>query len=246
MSFGDDMLDKNNLPAHIALIMDGNGRWAKKKFLPRIMGHRGGIKSIKKVVIRANDIGIKFITVYAFSTENWKRSNEEISGIFDLLVEFTLKERAELHKKNVKVIMLGQFEGIPKAAEKAIRDTIEMTKNNTGLVLNLAVNYGSRDELTMATRAIAQQVKEGRISPEEIDEEMISKHLYTGIFNIPDPDLIVRTSGEQRLSNYLLWQVAYSEFVFTDVLWPDYDGDELEKSIIEYQKRNRRFGERKE
>ncbi len=240
------MLDKNNLPSHIALIMDGNGRWAKKRFLPRIMGHRGGIKSIKKVVIRANEIGIKFITVYAFSTENWKRSNDEVSGIFDLLVEFTLKERAELHEKNVKVIMLGKFEGIPKAAEKAIRDTMELTKNNSGLVLNLAVNYGSRDELTMAARVIARQVKDNLISLEDINEETISRNLYTGVYNIPDPDLIVRTSGEQRLSNYLLWQIAYSEFVFTDVLWPDYDGDELEKSIEEYQKRNRRFGERKE
>ena len=239
------MLDKNNIPVHVAIIMDGNGRWAKNKFLPRIMGHRAGIKSLKNIAIKANDLGIKYVTFYAFSTENWKRTEEEVKGIFNLLVEFATKDRKELHEKNVKVIMLGKMERIPEAAKKAISETIELTKNNTGIVLNLAVNYGSRDEIVNATKMIAQKVSEGLIELEDINENLISQNLYTGINGIPDPDLLIRTSGEIRLSNYLLWQLAYSEFVFTDVFWPDFNENELEKAILEYQQRDRRFGERK-
>ncbi len=240
------MLDRNKLPKHIAFIMDGNGRWAKKKFLPRIMGHRAGIKSLKKVVLAAREIGIEYVTVYAFSTENWKRSNEEVTGIFDLLVEFTMKERDELNQKNIKVIMLGKADRVPSKAQKAIFDTVELTKNNTGMVFNLAVNYGGRDEILSAVKTIASKVKDQEYPIEDIDENLISQNLYTGTNNIPDPDLVVRTSGEQRISNYLLWQIAYAEFVFVDTLWPDFGKKDLETVLKEYQTRNRRFGERKE
>ncbi len=239
------MLDNNNIPTHVALIMDGNGRWAKNKFLPRIAGHRGGIKSLKQVVLKAEEIGIQYVTVYAFSTENWKRSKLEVSGIFDLLVEFTINEREELHEKNVRVNLIGEMDRIPMAAQKAIKDTIELTKNNDGLVFNLAINYGGRDEIRRATVKIAEMVKEGNITSEEITEDLISTNLYTGQLSIPDPDLVVRTSGEERISNYLLWQIAYAEFVFVDTLWPDFNGDELVKALEIYQTRNRRFGERK-
>ncbi len=239
------MIDNKTLPTHVALIMDGNGRWAKKKFLPRIMGHRSGMRSMEKVVMRANELGIKYITLYAFSTENWKRSAEEVKGIFDLLVEFASKEGEKLNINNVKIHVLGKIDGIPDKAKEALLEAVDNTKNNTGVVLNLAVNYGSRDEIVMATRNIITNVLEGKIKLEDIDENTISKNLYTGINNIPDPDLIIRTSGEERISNYLLWQIAYSEFVFTDTLWPDFDGDELEKCVKIFQKRDRRFGERK-
>lgn len=241
------MLDKNNIPAHIAIIMDGNGRWAKKKHLPRVAGHNAGMKAMTEIVRRASNLGVKYLTVYAFSTENWKRTQEEIKGIFGLLVKYVDLELAELDKENVHVRILGDYSALPGDAIGSLEKTLTTTVDNTGMQFNIALNYGSRDEITKAVRKIAEKVKNGEIEPEDIDESMISDNLYTGkdLADTPDPELLIRTSGEERLSNYLLWQVAYSEFVFTDVLWPDFTPEEFEKCIEEYQQRDRRFGGRK-
>ena len=240
------MIDYDRMPVHVGIIMDGNGRWAKQHNVPRLVGHNAGMETMKEIVRRASDLGIRYLTVYAFSTENWKRSQEEVSGIFRLLVKFVKLDLDELNEKNVKVMTLGDYSVIPDAARKSLEKTLETTKNNTGLQFNIALNYGSRDEITRAVNDIVDAVREGRIQG-EITEEMISRHLFTGdaCGNVPDPDLIIRTSGEERLSNFLLWQSAYSEFVFTDVLWPDFTPDVFEQMIGEYQSRDRRFGGRK-
>ena len=234
------------MPVHVGIIMDGNGRWAKQHNVPRLVGHNAGMEAMKEIVRRASDLGIKYLTVYAFSTENWKRSEEEVSGIFKLLVKFVRLDLDELNEKNVKVMTLGDYSVIPDAARKSLERTLETTQNNTGLQFNIALNYGSRDEITKAVNAIVKDVQEGKIDG-EITEELISRYLFTGdaCGNIPDPDVIIRTSGEERLSNFLLWQSAYSEFVFTDVLWPDFSPEVFEQTIEEYQKRDRRFGGRK-
>lgn len=236
------MIDPNKIPEHIAIIMDGNGRWAQKKNLPRMAGHNAGMLALKEIVKATSSLGVKHLTVYAFSTENWKRSFEEVSGIFKLIIIYIEKELRELHENNVKVKILGDYEQLPSDAVKSLERSLETTKNNTGLQFNIALNYGGRDEILRAVKKIAKEVEAGKIKPEDITEDLVTDHLYTT--GIPDPDMIIRTSGEIRLSNYLLWQCAYSEFVFSDVLWPDYNREELEKAIEIYQNRKRRFGGR--
>lgn len=240
------MLDMNRMPRHVAVIMDGNGRWAKKNKVNRLAGHNAGMEVMKDIVRRSSDLGIKYLTVYAFSTENWKRSLEEVSGIFKLLVKFVNLDLEELNRENVRVKALGEYREIPEGALKSLENTLETTKNNTGLQFNIALNYGSRKEITRSVNKLVEKKISGEIKG-DITEEMISKYLYTGEENgnVPDPDLIIRTSGEERLSNFLLWQSAYSEFVFTDTLWPDFTPDEYEKLIEEFQNRDRRFGGRK-
>lgn len=240
------MLDRERIPAHVAIIMDGNGRWAKRRGVPRLAGHNAGMKAMIEVVRRANDLGMKYLTVYAFSTENWKRSAEEVSGIFRLLIKYVESELQELMDNNVRIRILGDYSPLPKEARKAVDRAITNTEGNTGLQFNIALNYGGRDEITRACRRLAEQVKDGSLTPEEITEERIAEHLYTGASETGcgDPELIIRTSGEQRLSNFLLWQCAYSEFVYSDALWPDFTPEEFEKCIEEYQGRDRRFGGR--
>lgn len=242
------MLDRERIPAHIAIIMDGNGRWAKAKGLPRLAGHNAGMQSMKEIVKASSTLGVKYLTVYAFSTENWKRSAEEVGGIFKLVVKYVDSELAELHENNVKVKILGDYSAVPKAAVDRLEKSLETTKNNTGLQFNIALNYGSRAEIVRAVNNLKQDMDNGILPADtEITEELISRYLYTGAENgdIPDPDLIIRTSGEERLSNFMLWQSAYSEFGFTDVLWPDFTPAEYERMIEEYQNRDRRFGGRK-
>lgn len=236
------MIDMERVPSHVAIIMDGNGRWAQGKNLPRMAGHNAGMQTIKEIVKASSSLGVKHLTVYAFSTENWKRSAEEVSGIFKLIVIYIEKELRELHENNVKVKVLGDYSRLPKDAVKSLDRSLETTKNNTGLQFNIALNYGGRDEILKAVKAVAADVEAGLIHADDITEEMITDRLYTA--GIPDPDLIIRTSGEMRLSNYLLWQCAYSEFVFTEVLWPDFDRKEYETMIEIFQNRKRRYGGR--
>lgn len=233
-------IDLENMPTHIAIIMDGNGRWAKSRFLPRTAGHKAGVETIRKVVKEADRLGIQYLTLYAFSTENWKRPKLEVDALMTLLVTYLRNEIDELHKNNVKLTAVGDFEKLPEACVKELHSAMDKTKDNTGVHLNLALNYGGRNDIREAVVEIAKEYKEGKISLEDITEERIKKHLSTG--EIPDPDLVIRTSGEQRLSNFLLWDIAYSEFYYTDIHWPDFDGEELEKAIYAYQKRDRRFG----
>ena len=242
------MLDRDRIPAHVAIIMDGNGRWAKAKGVPRLAGHNAGMLAMKEIVKASSTLGVKYLTVYAFSTENWKRSAEEVGGIFKLVVKYVNSELAELHENNVKVKILGDYTAVPKAAVDSLEKSLETTKNNTGLQFNIALNYGSRAEIVRAVNHIKDDMESGVLDPDmEITEELISRYLYTGAESgdIPDPDLIIRTSGEERLSNFMLWQSAYSEFGFTDVLWPDFTPAEYERMIEEFQNRDRRFGGRK-
>ena len=242
------MTDKNAelMPRHVAVIMDGNGRWAQKNKVSRLAGHNAGMLAMKEIIKRADVLGIKYLTVYAFSTENWKRSAEEVGGIFGLLVKYVASELEELNDNNVKVAILGDYTRIPRAAVSSIERALETTKDNDGLHFNIALNYGSRLEIVRAVRKIARLVDNGRMSVDDIDEDTISRFLYTGEENgyIPDPDLIIRTSGEERISNFLLWQAAYSEFAFSDLLWPDFTPDEFEKIVRQYTRRERRFGGR--
>lgn len=243
------MLDKNRIPEHVAIIMDGNGRWAKRHGVPRLAGHNAGMKSMIEVVRRANDLGMKHLTVYAFSTENWKRSAEEVSGIFKLLIKYVESELRELMENNVRIRILGDYSPLPKDARRAVDKAINETAGNTGLQFNIALNYGGRAEILRAVQLLAKEAAAGQVDPDAITEDMISERLYTGTYGegtgCGDPELIIRTSGEERLSNFLLWQSTYSEFVFTDVLWPDFSPEEFEKCIEEYQGRDRRFGGRK-
>ena len=230
-----DIVKSTNL-RHIAIIMDGNRRWAKEKFLPSAVGHQKGVESLKKTMRIFDEYGIKYLTVYAFSTENWKRKKEEVEFLMGLLAKTLSNELDEMHKENVKIKFLGDVEKLNSELIKIVRNAEEKTKNNTGVNLNIAFNYGARDEITNAVKAI---IKSG-INAEEITEETVSKYLYTR--DIPDPDLLIRTGGEKRISNYLLWQLAYSELYVTDTFWPDFDRNELDKAIKEYEHRNRRFG----
>ncbi|SCJ74239.1 Undecaprenyl pyrophosphate synthase [uncultured Eubacterium sp.] len=242
------MIDKNRIPTHVAIIMDGNGRWAAKRGLPKMAGHNAGMLAMKEIVKASDILGVKYLTVYAFSTENWKRSQEEVGGIFKLVVKYVDSELAELHQNNVKVKILGDYKVVPKVAVDRLEKSLETTQNNTGLQFNIALNYGSRAEIVRAVNNIKKDVENGSLTTDiEITEEIIGRYLYTGDENgnIPDPDLIIRTSGEERLSNFMLWQSAYSEFEFTDVLWPDFTPQEYEKLIEQYQNRDRRFGGRK-
>ncbi|MGV8906824.1 MAG: isoprenyl transferase [Acetobacterium sp.] len=229
-------LDEANLPEHIAIIMDGNGRWAKAKKRPRLFGHHAGMKTLRKIVRASSDAGIKILTVYAFSTENWKRSPEEVDGLMNIAVEYFKKEVGELHENNVRIQVIGDINGLNAKVQKAAQNAMDITRNNTGLIFNVALNYGSRNEIVQAVRALMKQ----GIKPEEVTEERLNAALYTG--GLSDPDLLIRTGGESRLSNFMLWQSAYTEFLFIDTYWPDFDKEAYYKLIEIYQKRNRRFG----
>ena len=228
------------IPQHVAIVMDGNGRWAKQQGKPRLFGHNAGMEALKEIVKKSDVLGVKYLTVYAFSTENWKRPIEEVSGIFKLLIVYMERELDELHKNNVKVNIFGDYSKLPKASIDALETALNKTKNNTGLTFNIALNYGGRDEILRSVKKLATDIRDGKLAPEELTEEMLGAGLYTG--GMVDPELIIRTSGELRLSNFLLWQSAYSEFVFTDVLWPDFTPQEYERCIAEFQGRKRRYG----
>lgn len=228
------------VPNHIAIIPDGNGRWAKKRGLPRSIGHREGSMTIKKVVIYCSKIGVKNLTVYAFSTENWKRPQTEVDMLMNLLLEFLRNAEKELDGSNVRIKVIGDVNGLPKELQQEIVRVQNLTSINNGLSLNIALNYGSRCEMLNAVKEITKKVNEGKLSIDEIDETQFESCLYTT--GIPDPDLLIRTSGEQRISNYLLWQCAYTEFWFTNELWPDIGESHIAEAIIAYEKRNRRYG----
>ncbi len=233
-------IDVERLPKHIAIIMDGNGRWAKERNLPRTMGHRAGVETLKRIVRECNDIGIKYLSVYAFSTENWIRPKEEVFALMDLLVEFLTRELEELHKENVVINYLGDITRLPERCIKILKASKDKTKINSGLFLNLCLNYGGRDEILKSFKDIYYEIKNGNISIDDVNEETISSHLYT--CGMPDPDIVIRPSGEYRLSNFLIWQCAYSEFWFSNIYWPDFRIEHLHKAIIDYQNRDRRFG----
>mgnify|MGYP000015523214 FL=1 len=235
----EDIINMQALPEHVAIIMDGNRRWAKKNNLNTPQGHKEGAENLKRIAKFANKIGIKYLTVYAFSTENWKRSQEEVGAIMKLL-KFYLLDFFNWSDENIKINVLGRIAELPKDLKDQIHKIEEKTKNNTGLVLNICFNYGGRDEIVNATKNIAQKVLDGELKIEDINEKLFSDYLYTA--NQPDPDLLIRTSGEERISNFLPWQISYSEFVFTDKFWPEYDEQEFLNSIQIYQKRTRRFG----
>ena len=228
------------IPTHVAIIMDGNGRWAKKRNMPRVKGHYEGMQTVKKITKYASKLGIKYLTLYAFSTENWARPKEEVNYLMDLPEKMFMSFMPELMENNVKVEVIGVVEKLPESTRKAVEDAIEQTKNNTGLKLVFALNYGSKDEIVTAVKRIAQGAANNEYKVEEIDEQLISDNLFTK--DTPDPDLLIRTSGEQRISNFLLWQIAYSEFIFTKVAWPDFVEEEFYKALLEYQSRDRRFG----
>lgn len=232
------------IPKHIGIIMDGNGRWAKKRLKPRVFGHKAGMDALQEVTIAASELGVKVLTVYAFSTENWSRPEDEVNYIMNLPVEFFDKYVPELNKNNVRIQMIGETNRLPKDTLKAMEDAIQTTRKNSGLILNFALNYGGRAEITSAVRMIAQEVLDANFNPGDITEELIANYLMTDHlpFLYRDPDLIIRTSGELRLSNFLPWQSAYSEFYFTDVLWPDFKRAELIVALEEYNRRQRRFG----
>jgi undecaprenyl diphosphate synthase len=229
-----------NIPLHIGIIMDGNGRWAKRRGLPRITGHNAGIEAVRKVVEACGEVGVKVLTLFTFSRENWKRPPIEVSALMTLLLTTINREINELIEKNVKIQCIGNLNDLPVRTKKCLCDAIYRTADNTGLILNLAISYGSRSEITDAVVAIARNVKTGQIEPEDIDQSLIKNFLQTS--DLPDPDLIIRTSGEFRISNFLLWQIAYSEIYVTDALWPDFGRKELFQAIYNYLNRERRFG----
>lgn len=228
------------VPAHVAIIMDGNGRWAKQRGLPRVAGHHSGMKNVKKITMAANDIGVKVLTMYAFSTENWKRPKDEVDFLMKLPQEFFPLEIEELIQNNVRIRMTGWKEGLPDYTLKAIEGAIERTKENTGLILNFALNYGGRKEIIAGVQDMMKDLQNGNLKPDELDEALFSSYMLTS--DLPDPDLLIRTSGELRLSNFLLWQLAYSELWFTDAYWPEFTEDLFMQAIAEYQRRGRRYG----
>jgi len=232
--------DPDNVPQHVAIIMDGNGRWAKERGLPRIAGHHNGMKAVKRITKAADRIGVRYLTLYAFSTENWKRPKSEVEFLMKLPQEFLALELGELMENNVQVRMMGVRDLLPDYTLKAVEEAIEKTKHNTGLVLNFALNYGGRMELVLAARELARKAAAGQLDPEAITEETFNACLLTS--DMPDPDLLIRTSGEIRLSNFMLWQLAYSEFCFTDVYWPEFSDEHFYEAIREYQRRARRYG----
>ena len=232
--------NKENLPKHIAIIMDGNRRWARAKGKPSAFGHKEGAKTLENIVRYANKIGIEHITVYAFSTENWKRAEDEVNALMMLFQSYIENYTKRADSENIKVQFLGDTSAFSPKLQKGIPDCIERTKNNTGIVFNMALNYGGRTEIIKAVKEISEDVKNGKINIEDINEELISNHLYTK--GQPDPDLLIRTSGEIRLSNFLPWQLVYSEFLFVDKYWPDFSEEDLDNAIIVYQKRTRKFG----
>ncbi len=235
-----DKIDISNLPHHIAIIMDGNGRWAQKKGFDRIFGHRNAVESVRQATEAAAELGLKYLTLYTFSTENWDRPASEINALMDLLVDSIKKETPTLMKNNIRLEIIGDTARLPESVSKKLQKCIDVTKDNTGLCLVMALSYSSRWEMLNATKTIAKQILDGSIKIEDIDEDVFSSNLTT--HNIPDPDLLIRTSGELRISNFLLWQIAYSELYFTDVHWPDFRKNDFYEAILTYQKRERRFG----
>lgn len=234
---------EQNLPKHVAIIMDGNGRWAKKRGLPRIEGHRRGMKNLKTIATAASDIGIKALTVYAFSTENWKRPLKEVEFLMSLPINFFSIYMPDLMKNNVKVMITGFKEQLPKKTRKVCEKAVNDTKDNTGMILNFAFNYGSRADIINATKNIANQVKAGNLDVDQIDDKVFASNLKTvDLGDLQDPDFLIRTSGEQRISNFYLWELAYSEMIFVDELWPDYTPANLTRDLKRYQNRDRRFG----
>ncbi len=231
---------ENNYPKHIAIIMDGNGRWAKSRSLPRTMGHRAGIKAVRRVVESCVALKVQVLTLYAFSVENWRRPKREIDTLMRLLSEFLEKEIAEMNEHDIRFTAIGRLDELPDFVQKRLARTIEATSQNRGLVLNLALNYGGRSEIVDAVRKVAEAVREGKLSTEAITEETFCRFLYTD--GLPDPDLLIRTSGEMRVSNFLLWQISYSEIFVTKKFWPDFEKKDLEEAIEEFRKRERRFG----
>ena len=237
----DRILSKSgSVPKHIAIIMDGNGRWAAKLNKPRTFGHEEGVMAVKDVVKAASEVGVKYLTLYTFSVENWKRPKDEVSALMSLLARTTLKELDELIKNDVKLRTIGHIHSLPAVRRKVLETAVEKTRNNKGLVLTLALNYGGRTEILDAVKAIANSVRSGFLELNDINEELFSDFLYTS--DLPDPDLLIRTSGEMRISNFLLWQTSYTELYIIDTLWPDFRREELFKAIVDYQKRERRFG----
>ncbi len=234
----------NKLPKHVAIIMDGNGRWANLQGKNRVSGHQQGAKSVREVVEEAVKMEIEFLTLYAFSTDNWSRPKEEVSLLMKLLVNSLKKEFKRLTKNNIRLQSIGNMDGLPNPVKEELTYVIEKTKNNTGMVLTLALNYGGKEELTAAVKAIAFKVKNSIISPEKVDQSTIIEHLYTQ--NLPAVDLLIRTSGEERISNFLLWHIAYAELYFTKTLWPDFKKEDLQKALVDYTKRERRFGKTSE
>ena len=236
-------LDKELLPRHVAIIMDGNGRWAQRRGMPRSFGHKAGVEVLRDVIRHSDHLGIEALTIYAFSTENWKRSAEEVGALMGLLLEYFTKELDELHKENVCIRILGDIGDMPAGLEKqqqALYNAMDRTKDNTGLKLNIALNYGGRQEIVAAAKKLAAKAAAGEIQPDEIDMDMFASELYTA--GLPEVDFMIRTSGEIRLSNFLLYQLAYAEFYQTDVLWPDFDINAYDEALLAYTKRNRRFG----
>ncbi|MBO4621145.1 MAG: isoprenyl transferase [Paludibacteraceae bacterium] len=241
-----DQIDKTRVPQHVAIIMDGNGRWAKERGLARIYGHQKGGDVLHDILNCAADTGVQYMTLYAFSIENWSRPAEEVNGLMDLLIDIVEKETATLMKRNVRLLTVGDTDMLPENVKKTFLGCIEQTKNNTGLKLIFALSYSSRWEITKAMRDVTKLAIEGKVKPEEIDEQFVSAHLSTGLQDIPDPDLLIRTSGELRISNFLLWQIAYSELYFTPCRWPEFTEEEFWKAIVDYQHRERRFGKTSE
>jgi undecaprenyl diphosphate synthase len=231
---------EGGLPAHVAIIMDGNGRWAARRGLPRFEGHRRGMEALRATVRTAGDLGIRYLTIYGFSAENWSRPAAEVAELMSLLRHFVRRDLAELHRNNVRVRIIGTREGLAPDVVGLLAEAESLTRNNTALTLVVAFNYGGRQEIVRAARSLAADVAAGRLALEAIDSDALGRHLDTA--DIPDPDLVIRTSGEQRLSNFLLWQAAYAEFVFTPVLWPDFDRQAFEEALAEFQRRERRFG----
>ncbi|MFH1848262.1 MAG: isoprenyl transferase [Candidatus Omnitrophota bacterium] len=234
------MPDKNNSPKHVAIIMDGNGRWAKKKRLPKIMGHREGVESIRDVLGACEDLGIKYLTLYTFSTENWKRPKKEVDALMGLLEAQLDSETEKLNRNNVRVNAIGRLRGLPPRVQEKLQRSMELTKKNTGVVFTLALNYGGRTEIIDAVKNILDKAAPGKPSREDIDEKLIARHLYTR--DMPDPDLLIRTSGEMRISNFLLWQISYAEIYVTEKFWPDFRKQDLRAAVAEYQSRQRRYG----
>ncbi|MFO8147925.1 MAG: isoprenyl transferase [Bacteroidota bacterium] len=239
-----EKINLKKLPKHISIIMDGNGRWAKQKGLLRALGHEEGTQAVRDVVEGSAELGIKHLTLYAFSTENWNRPKMEVDTLMRLLVSSLKKEIKTLTKNDIRLNAIGNLENLPKKAQKELNEVIEKTRNNSRMVLTLALSYGSREELVHVVRELSQKVKNEEISPDAIDESIINQHLYTR--NLPDVDLLIRTSGEQRISNFLLWQIAYAELYFTNILWPDFRRENLYEAIYNYQTRERRFGKTSE
>ena len=235
------IVEQGNLPRHVAVIMDGNGRWAQKRGLTRTAGHQAGVKAVKRVVQAASRLGIEYLTLFTFSTENWKRPKGEVTAIMKLLYDTTKREMRELVEKNVRLITTGKINQLSPSRRRILQQAIKVTSQNTGLTLNLALNYSGRDEIIEAVRVLCQLVKENGLQPNQIDQKLFSQYLYTK--SLPDPDLLIRTSGEMRLSNFLLWQTSYTELYITDILWPDFSEEDFFTAVQDYQGRERRFGQ---